>query len=99
MSNKYTPTPLFAHDEYITDKESFRIDSAGTRYGDTPNVAINAGTPQMAKFITRAYNAHDKLIHLLIEARSVVQTVDDESHGYIDLLSQIDAALYAAQKA
>lgn len=51
---KHTPMPLFAHRNYVTDKESFRIDHAGTRWGETPNIVIDAGTPELASLIAAA---------------------------------------------
>lgn len=61
---KQTPK-LYAYREFITDKESYAIDESGARTGETPNVAMDAGTPELAERIVRAYTAHDPLVHTM----------------------------------
>lgn len=60
---KHTPK-LYAHQHWVTDKESFRLDERGTRWGDTPTISIYAGTPQMAICVALACNAYDDLVAL-----------------------------------
>lgn len=50
-------TQLYAYKHYVTDKADFRIDETGARWGDTPNIAIDAGTEKAAALIANAFKA------------------------------------------
>ena len=65
--SKRTPA-LYAYREYITDKRSYSIDTDGSRLGETPNIAMDAGTPELASFIVQAYSAHDELVEALVNS-------------------------------
>lgn len=42
---------LFAYKNYVTDKKSFGYDESGARIGETPNIAMDAGSEELAKII------------------------------------------------
>ena len=52
METKHTR--LYANGQYVTDKVSFGYDADGARIGETPNIAMDAGTPELARLIAAA---------------------------------------------
>ena len=49
-----TPTILFASGKYVTDKANFSIGKNSTRWGDTPNLCIDADDEARAKLFAAA---------------------------------------------
>lgn len=45
---------LYAYGQYVTDKASFGFDEHGARIGETPNVAMDAGSAELANILAAA---------------------------------------------
>ena len=60
-------TPLYAYNQYVTDKESFGFDENGARIGETPNFWIDAETPERAALIAAAPDLLEALTVLVEE--------------------------------
>lgn len=65
MTQERKHSLLYAHQHFVSDKEKFRIEKDGSRHGETPNILMDAGNPEMADFIVRACNSHYKLVEAL----------------------------------
>ncbi len=50
----HNPPKLYVHKHYVTDKETFMLDDNGARYGETPNIIMDADTPELAQLIAAA---------------------------------------------
>jgi hypothetical protein len=58
---------LYAFRQFVTDKESFGFDADGARYGETPNVAMDAETPELARLIAAAPDMLNALVDAMHE--------------------------------
>lgn len=59
---------LYAYRNYITDSKSFMFDENGQRFGDTPNILIDAKTEEMAKFLVNCVEKLEKSVFLIEES-------------------------------
>lgn len=100
MSNtKHTPTPWERCDAFGASAMGLNVKATGddkmicstTGYYGRDGAAANAA------FIARACNSHEQLVAALEAARMVIETSDDQEPQMIAALSQIEAALAAAE--
>lgn len=61
---------LYAHKQYVTDKESFGYEESGARIGETPNIAMDAGTEELARLLAAA----PELLAACEQAKNYLQT-------------------------
>ncbi len=54
-------TKLYAYGRYVTDKASFGFDETGARIGETPNIWMDAVTPELASVLAAAPELLDAL--------------------------------------
>jgi len=73
MSQTQKHTTLYAHRQFVTDKQSFFIDENGTRYGETPNLVIDAGDENLAALIAAA----PELLEALERADIRLESISD----------------------
>lgn len=80
MTQAHTQGDWYASGQYVTDKANFRIDENGTRWGDTPNFIIDAGTEANARLIASAPKLLEalKLLHGSIIWEKIVRETRDE---------------------
>lgn len=87
---------LYAYKQYVTDKESFGYDEQGARIGETPNIALDCGTPELANVVAASPDLLNACRFMLItHPQGLVHP--DEPDSYESGLNELIKAIRKAE--
>ena len=92
----HIPAHWFAHRNYVTDKENFRIDEGGTRWGDTPNMLMEANDVYQALAICKALNTYAKLADINADLLGALDNLEAEASA-VETNTSLNIAIMQAR--
>ena len=91
-------TILFAFGNYVTDKESFYFDGSGARHGETPNIAMDAGSENLANIIASGPDYYEACKNLPVPYENGQESITDYNKRVLDWFWLNASAVHEATK-